>query len=91
MMATKINSFVETPEVNISPFSMNFIKETSLHGWKYLSLETRNSFKLVWTLVLSAALFSSVYFMFYYSTQFLDATTVTSIHSTMAPIKVTLK
>jgi hypothetical protein len=67
---------------------MIFIKETSLHGWKYLGPETRSEFKLVWAFVLAAALVSSIYFMFYYSSQFLAATTVTSIHSTMAPIKV---
>ena len=65
-----------------------FYRETSLHGWKYLKLEENFFLKMVWIFVLASACVSSVFFMYYYTNQFLSATIVTSIDSTIAPIEV---
>ena len=65
-----------------------FYRETSLHGWKYLNLEDNFFLRMVWIFVLASAWVSSVFFMYYYTNQFLSATIVTSIDSTIAPIEV---
>ena len=67
-----------------------FYRETSLHGWKYLNLEENFFLKMVWIFVLASACVSSAFFMYYYTNQFLSATIVTSIDSTIAPIEVKL-
>ena len=67
-----------------------FYRETSLHGWKYLSLEDNFFLRMVWIFVLASACVSSAFFMYYYTNQFLSATIVTSIDSTIAPIEVKL-
>ena len=68
----------------------NFYRETSLHGWKYLNMEENLFLKMVWIFVLASACVSSAFFMYYYTNQFLSATIVTSIDSTIAPIEVKL-
>jgi hypothetical protein len=68
--------------------TQTFFQETSLHGWKFLSKETGFALKLMWILVLFAAWMGSIYSMFYYTTQFLTAKTITSIDSTIAPTTV---
>ena len=68
----------------------NFYRETSLHGWKYLNMEENLFLKMVWIFVLASACVLSAFFMYYYTNQFLSATLVTSIDSTIAPIEVKL-
>ena len=79
----KMNNLMVRSEV-----PKKFCQETSLHGWKYLNTETKFTLKLMWFVVLLSAIMASVYFMFYYTAQFMAATTVTTIDSTIAPITV---
>ena len=65
-----------------------FCQGTSLHGWKHLDLEQNFFLRMVWILVLASTCVMSLFFMFYYTNQFLSATIVTSIDSTIAPIEV---
>ena len=91
MKKAKVKPFCESAKSVTraeSQFALRFTQETSLHGWKYLGLEKSNALKLLWTLVIASSFCISVYLMFYYSTQFLDATTVTSIQSTIVPVSV---
>ena len=91
MKTSKVKPFCESAKSGTraeSQFALRFAQETSLHGWKYLGSETNNALKLLWSLVIASSFCISVYSMFYYSTQFLAATTVTSIHSAIVPISV---
>ncbi len=74
--------------ITVVEIMLRFVQETSLHGWKYLSQESKPILKLAWSVILFSASIASIYFMFYYTNQFVAATTVTTIDSTIAPIMV---
>ena len=89
MKVRKISSADKmTDPMLISEVPKKFCQETSLHGWKYLNSETKITLKFMWFVVLLSACIASFYFMFYYTAQFMAATTVTTIDSTIAPITV---
>ena len=87
---SEINQLNKKPKVakNCNESEKYFCHETSLHGWKYLNLEENLFLKMVWIFVLASACITSAFFMYYYTNQFLSATIVTSIDSTIAPIEV---
>ena len=94
MKRSTVKPFCETMELRSSSKSQlsmrRFAQETSLHGWKYLGSEASITFKLLWAFVIAAAFLVSAYSVLFYSSQFLAATTVTSIYSTMVPISVNM-
>ena len=65
-----------------------FLEETSLPGWKYLITTDKISLKLVWMITLVFTCLFTTFSMVQYTDQFLKSSIITSIDSTIAPIKV---
>jgi hypothetical protein len=61
--------------------------DASLHGWPYLNRDVGNVWRTIWIIFLIIVCGLSVFVIVRNVQQFVEATTVTTIDSTMAPLK----
>jgi hypothetical protein len=87
-MLTKIKP--EIPEEINSSKMKNFdifCEETSLHGWSYLNNKMNKFWKMIWMLFIFLIIGISIYVIEMNIKNYLQATTVTTIDSTIASLK----
>jgi hypothetical protein len=65
----------------------NFCEETSLHGWSYLNNKMNKFWKMIWMLFIFLIIGTSIYVIEMNIKSYLQATTVTTIDSTIASLK----
>ena len=85
MTMTEVQPFTTKNEEN--QWFIKFCNETSLHGWPYFNYEMGKCWKFVWFIFLLGICALSVLVIVMNVEQYLEATTVTTIESTMAPLK----
>jgi len=61
--------------------------DASLHGWPYLNRDVGNIWRTIWIIFIIIVCGLSVFVIVRNVQQFVEATTVTTIDSTMAPLK----
>ena len=87
-MLTRIKP--EIPEESNSSEMKNFeifCEETSLHGWSYLNNKMNKFWKMIWMLFIFLIIGISIYVIEMNIKNYLQATTVTTIDSTIASLK----
>ncbi len=85
MTSTEVKPFAIKNEKK--EWFVKFCNETSLHGWPYFNYEMGKFWKLIWFLFLLAICILSVFVIVMNIQQYVESTTVTTIESTMAPLK----
>lgn len=68
------------------PF-LNYCDQTSLHGWTYLSTEVGLFRKGLWASLVCVSVIVSLFYTHANILEFMNATTITSINTTAAPLR----
>jgi hypothetical protein len=82
----KPDTLVKANPLEMKEFS-KFCEETSLHGWSYLNHKMTKIWKIIWMFFILLIIGTSTYVIEINIKSYLEATTVTTIDSTIASLK----